>query len=234
MGRLVHFACIDCIRNAGLNRHQMAHFHAIGDFADENDRVPTAEEFAELTGVQEKTAKSILRTLSPFTEGHVLTTFIPDITTDESTATPEENMIFFELVKLIRSKLTENEWLIFKQYVIEGVKLAKIGKDRGYTEANASQTVQKIRRKIERSLRRLGFDVNGHSKSECRSAFHKIDMERIILDILEDNRGKPVFIFQAVMARLTNCRWGYKRYGQVQCCEFQNVSRIKTISGKGI
>lgn len=80
--------------------------------------------------------------------------------------------------------------------------MAKIGADRGYTEANASEVLRKIREKIERSLRGLGFDVNGHSKSKCRPAFHKIDMERIILDILEDNRGKPVFIFQAVMARL--------------------------------
>lgn len=107
--RFVYFACIDYIRKVGfLGRYEMAHFHVIGDFVDENGCMPTPEEFAQLAGVKEKTAELILRTLSPFTEGPVLTTFIPDITTDESTATPEENTEFFELVRLIRSKLTEN------------------------------------------------------------------------------------------------------------------------------
>lgn len=210
---IIYYAMMDCLRSTSfLSRDYIRYVQAIDHFYTENNRNPTSEEFARIVNVEVKTATSILHTLHEFRKGLVSVEelFGDDESTDEGnysfmadtgTTTPEQNVMASETMTLVKSSLDEREWSILEEY-ISGVTEKGIADKRYVTESAVSQSLIRIRKKLERKLRKAGIYVEGHRKSKSKPALYEVDIQKMILDTLEQAGGKPVLILKTVRERL--------------------------------
>lgn len=201
--RIAYGACIDFLRKLSiLSRDYVRYARIVDNFYGDKNHMPTDEEFAQLINVDPQTVEKILSVIYRSRFSSLGDESLSNIQ-DRNIATPEENAIADEIMRLIEGVLNDDELSILEQY-IDDIPLDKIRTANNISPSGICQILRKVRGKIKKRLRKHGIFVENRGKPRSRFNWHGfIDIQKIILDILKQSSSEcPVVILHAVKKKL--------------------------------